>query len=252
MFGIGPMEMGIIAVVALLIFGPEKLPEMMGQAGKLVRDFRGMTAEMSGEFEKTIAEAKGLTKEFQGEVGSMKKQVNSVTKSVQNDLGGKKSTGAKKSTTASSRSTSKATSTASKKGSTSSSTSTKSKAAASKAGSTSKSTAAKDSSKTSSDSTSSSSTKSKVTTTPTASREDPTASVSLFEPAAPRRERRTRKATLASFGESTPRTLQAVETSGGVEERAEVAPASRVIDPNDPLVRARQRRQSAGYARRVP
>ncbi|MGI8403469.1 MAG: twin-arginine translocase TatA/TatE family subunit, partial [Thermomicrobiales bacterium] len=28
-FGIGLPEMGIIAVVALLIFGPEKLPEVM-------------------------------------------------------------------------------------------------------------------------------------------------------------------------------------------------------------------------------
>ena len=95
MFGIGPMEMGIIAVVALLIFGPEKLPEMMGQAGKLVRDFRNMTSEMTGEFEKTVAEAKGVGRQINSEMGSMTKQVSSVTNSVQKELGGTKKTGAK-------------------------------------------------------------------------------------------------------------------------------------------------------------
>jgi len=102
MFGIGPTEMAIIAVVALLIFGPEKLPEMMGQAGKLVRDFRNMSAEMTGEFEKTVAEAKSVGKQINNEMGAMTREVSSVTDSVQRELGGTKGKGARgsKSTTA--------------------------------------------------------------------------------------------------------------------------------------------------------
>ena len=235
--------MGIIAVVALLIFGPEKLPEMMGQAGKLVRDFRSMTAEMSGEFEKTIAEAKSVTKDIQGEVGSMTKQVSSVSKSVQNDLSGKKSTTTKKVTTASKRSSSSSTS---KKGTTSPSTTKR--ASTSKTSSTSSSTTSSSSGAPSTSSTSA--TAKKAAAPVTASREDPTASISLFEPSAPRRERRTRKATLASFGEATPRTSDAVETVALVERSDETV--LKTIDLNDPLARARQRRLSAGYARRTP
>lgn len=40
MFGIGVPELLIIMVVALLIFGPGKLPEIGGALGKGIRDFR--------------------------------------------------------------------------------------------------------------------------------------------------------------------------------------------------------------------
>lgn len=40
MFGIGLPEMMVIAVVAMLVFGPEKLPDLARQAGKAVRQMR--------------------------------------------------------------------------------------------------------------------------------------------------------------------------------------------------------------------
>jgi sec-independent protein translocase protein TatA len=40
MFGIGPTELIVILVVALLIFGPGKLPEIGGALGRGIRDFR--------------------------------------------------------------------------------------------------------------------------------------------------------------------------------------------------------------------
>src|SRR5438105_10869435 len=39
MFNIGPLELLAILVVALLVFGPEKLPEMGKQVGKAMREF---------------------------------------------------------------------------------------------------------------------------------------------------------------------------------------------------------------------
>jgi sec-independent protein translocase protein TatA len=40
MFGLGATELIIILVVALVIFGPGKLPELGGALGKGIRDFR--------------------------------------------------------------------------------------------------------------------------------------------------------------------------------------------------------------------
>ncbi|MBD2314865.1 twin-arginine translocase TatA/TatE family subunit [Desertifilum sp. FACHB-1129] len=40
MFGLGPLEVGVITVVALLIFGPKKIPEMGSAIGKTLRGFK--------------------------------------------------------------------------------------------------------------------------------------------------------------------------------------------------------------------
>lgn len=46
MFNLGPFELVAIFVVALLVFGPDKLPEMGRQVGKAVREFRKFQASM--------------------------------------------------------------------------------------------------------------------------------------------------------------------------------------------------------------
>ncbi|MEO8890618.1 MAG: twin-arginine translocase TatA/TatE family subunit [Coleofasciculaceae cyanobacterium] len=40
MFGLGIPEVGIIAIVALVIFGPKKIPEMGSALGKTLRGFK--------------------------------------------------------------------------------------------------------------------------------------------------------------------------------------------------------------------
>ena len=40
MFGFGLQELGVILVIALLIFGPMKLPQIGTGLGKAIRDFR--------------------------------------------------------------------------------------------------------------------------------------------------------------------------------------------------------------------
>lgn len=42
MFGVGLTEMAVIAFVAVLVFGPEKLPDLARQAGQLARQVRRM------------------------------------------------------------------------------------------------------------------------------------------------------------------------------------------------------------------
>jgi Tat protein translocase TatB subunit len=101
MFGIGYQEMFIILVVALVIFGPARLPEMAGQVGRWVRDFRRMSGELTGEFEKTFAEVEEVKRSIKREMQSIQDEVEGVSKSTRGDL--KKSTarsaaGAKKTT----------------------------------------------------------------------------------------------------------------------------------------------------------
>lgn len=59
MFDIGPAEILVVIVVAVIVFGPDKLPEFARQAGRFVRTARRMmddaksdlAAEMGDDFE---------------------------------------------------------------------------------------------------------------------------------------------------------------------------------------------------------
>src|SRR5436309_1194017 len=53
--GMGPGELMLIALLGLIIFGPGKLPEIAGQLGRTVRDFRRSTAEIQSEFQRTFS-----------------------------------------------------------------------------------------------------------------------------------------------------------------------------------------------------
>ncbi len=51
-FGIGLPEMGLILVIALLVFGPKKLPEIGRSLGKAVRGFQDASKEFENEFKR--------------------------------------------------------------------------------------------------------------------------------------------------------------------------------------------------------
>ncbi|CDN16430.1 Twin-arginine translocation protein TatA [Richelia intracellularis] len=40
MFGLGWLEVGVIAIVALLVFGPKKIPELGSALGKTLKGFK--------------------------------------------------------------------------------------------------------------------------------------------------------------------------------------------------------------------
>lgn len=56
-FGIGPMELVFILILALIIFGPGRLPEIGRAVGKSIRDFRAMTQEVTSQFSLDLEEA---------------------------------------------------------------------------------------------------------------------------------------------------------------------------------------------------
>ena len=51
MFNIGPMELMIIFILALLVVGPKKLPDLSRQLGRGIREFRRVSEEVRGEID---------------------------------------------------------------------------------------------------------------------------------------------------------------------------------------------------------
>lgn len=51
MFGLGTGEIVIVLVIALLVFGPQKLPEIGRQIGGLMREFRRMSDDVRRTFD---------------------------------------------------------------------------------------------------------------------------------------------------------------------------------------------------------
>jgi TatA/E family protein of Tat protein translocase len=77
-FGIGPMELIVILIVALAVFGPDRLPQMGSKLGRAMRDMRRATREFSREIDQTRQAIEGPIKE----VGEPFKEATSSVKDI--------------------------------------------------------------------------------------------------------------------------------------------------------------------------
>jgi len=55
-FGVGIPEIAVIFVLALLIFGPKKLPELGRSIGKILKSLQQASGEFQKEIEKAVKE----------------------------------------------------------------------------------------------------------------------------------------------------------------------------------------------------
>ena len=53
---LGPAEIFVILVVALLVFGPEKMPEIARQMGRAAREFRKVQQNIRSELRDVVSE----------------------------------------------------------------------------------------------------------------------------------------------------------------------------------------------------
>ncbi len=62
-FGIGLPEMALIFILALLVFGPKKLPEIGKTLGKTIRGFQDASKEFEQEFKRAAESIEEVVKE---------------------------------------------------------------------------------------------------------------------------------------------------------------------------------------------
>ena len=59
-FGVGLPEMAVIAAVALLVFGPKRLPELGKTLGKTLKGFQTASKEFEREINKAMADPESV------------------------------------------------------------------------------------------------------------------------------------------------------------------------------------------------
>lgn len=55
MFNIGPTELIVILIIALIIFGPRRLPEVGRTIGRSIREFRRASTDLRDELERNLS-----------------------------------------------------------------------------------------------------------------------------------------------------------------------------------------------------
>jgi Tat protein translocase TatB subunit len=52
--GIGPLELIVVLIIALIVVGPERLPELAQSIGKTLRDLRAMSQGLTTEWQREM------------------------------------------------------------------------------------------------------------------------------------------------------------------------------------------------------
>ena len=83
-FGIGPMEILLILVIGLLIFGPDKLPQIGRDLGRTLRSFKKATTDLSAEMSKELEEEK---KEIDSDTKQIKQEIDKISNPAKPEAG---------------------------------------------------------------------------------------------------------------------------------------------------------------------
>jgi sec-independent protein translocase protein TatB len=85
-FGVGPMELIVILVVALIFVGPERLPRFAADVARLIRDVRRYTGGLASEFNQVMKELEQETEADRAEWKEIGEGLADATKGVASEL----------------------------------------------------------------------------------------------------------------------------------------------------------------------
>jgi sec-independent protein translocase protein TatA len=78
-YGLGIQELLIVFIIALVLFGGKKLPEVGQNLGKALRGFKQAEEETRRELEDAVKEPSGSTEETAGEVQKEEAETNGIS-----------------------------------------------------------------------------------------------------------------------------------------------------------------------------
>jgi sec-independent protein translocase protein TatB len=70
--GMGPAELALIFVIALIVLGPGKLPQVAKTLGKAIRELRRMSLEVTAEFAKELRDVEAISREVKETTDTIK------------------------------------------------------------------------------------------------------------------------------------------------------------------------------------
>ena len=89
-FGVGPLEAALVIAVAVVVLGPERIPEVAVQIAKAVKFLRGYassaTSQMRAELDELTREYEDVRRELQEFKQSVRKDVTSMANQVSKAL----------------------------------------------------------------------------------------------------------------------------------------------------------------------
>ena len=92
-FGVGPLELIVVLIVALVFVGPDRLPKLAADLARTIREIRKYTGGLAAEFnevikdvEKETAGEKGLWKEVSEGIGGATQQVTEAVRGARQEL----------------------------------------------------------------------------------------------------------------------------------------------------------------------
>lgn len=91
LFGVGPAEMIVILVVALVFVGPERLPKLAADLARTIREIRKYTGSLAAEFNEVVQEIEKETQAQTAEWKEIGQGLTDATKAVSDELTGAQS-----------------------------------------------------------------------------------------------------------------------------------------------------------------
>lgn len=93
LFGVGPLELAVILIVALVFVGPDRLPRLAADLARTIKEIRKYTSGLAAEFNEVVKDVereteseKSLWREVSEGVGGATKQVTAAMREVRQDV----------------------------------------------------------------------------------------------------------------------------------------------------------------------